>query len=205
MEKININWKSFIKGIEKGPISTYKIYAIIILEDVNEYKRGDVCYIGITTKSLGSRRSGHVHTRVHPTTNIGIVLIENTGNRYREGYYISLFKKMGCKLTNTLKGYTEKIPSVKEPKKIKPTDSYYQMNKQKLLDDMKKYQEEHKEELKEYRKKYYQEYWKDKEREQKELNKEQKEKAKLRSKEYYQKNKEKLKEQYLEKKLSNGK
>jgi len=153
-----------IKSIDKG-IGLYKIYALISLEDFNNIKKGDVIYIGITSKTLGGRLSGHKHEHYNWPSKIGILLIENTDDKSRESFFINFFKNMGCELLNINGGIrpnVEKKPKLsEEEKKIiksKKSKEYYLKNKERLIENMLRYQEKNKEKLKEYRREYYKEY-----------------------------------------------
>jgi hypothetical protein len=158
------NWRKLIKSIEKGE-GIYKIYALISSEDFNDIKKGDIIYIGITSKTLGNRLSGHKSEHINWPDKININLIENTNDKSRESFYIDFFKKMGCNLLNKNNGIRPNIE-----KKSKLTDeqkkerlkeyrkTYYLKNKEKLNDKMKLYQEKNKEKLKEYRREYYKQY-----------------------------------------------
>lgn len=154
-----MNWKYFIKSIPKNNKSKYKIYALIINEDNDRYKNGDIIYIGITSRSLGIRRSGHLNTIGY--RNISIILIENTDDNSRESYYINLFKSIGCDLLNINNGIKEKIFKEKlsdEEKLLKRRNKmreYYLKNREKLIENMKVYQDINKEKLKVYRKDRY--------------------------------------------------
>lgn len=154
-----MNWKYFIKSIEKNNPSKYKIYALIINEDIDGYKSGDVIYVGITSRSLGSRRSGHLCTLGY--NNISIVLIENTDDNSRESYYINLFRSIGCNLLNKISGISEKVVIEKisdEDRLLNRKNAmkkYYLNNKEKLRKNMEVYQDRNKDKLREYRKERY--------------------------------------------------
>jgi hypothetical protein len=154
-----MNWKYLIKSIDKGEKSKYKIYALIINEDIDSHRKGDVIYVGITTKSLGNRRSGHLDTIGY--SNISIILIENTDNSGRESYYINMFKSFGCNLLNKNNGISENIvkekPSNEERLLVRKekVKNYYQENKERIINNMRIYQEKNKERLKEYRRLKY--------------------------------------------------
>ncbi len=84
----------------------YKIYELINLETK------EVFYVGITKKSLGSRRSGHIpYVKSLGISRFGIRLIEETDDATRESYWIEEYKKNGHTLFNKNGGVGSKIPN----------------------------------------------------------------------------------------------
>lgn len=154
-----MNYRQLIKSFNKNEVSKYKIYALIINQDWSTYKAGDIFYIGITERSLGTRRSGHLN-KVGNNVGFGIMLIENTNNPGRESFYIDFFNKLGCNLMNISGGRV----GIREPKeRVRMTDEekllnrqkYYEENRDRLTSNMRKYQENNKERLQRYRREYY--------------------------------------------------
>lgn len=131
----------------------YKIYKLINL-DTNE-----IIYVGITKKSLGSRRSKHInYMKSYDIENFGIKLIEETDDNSRESYWIKYYKDNGYKLLNKNNGIKNKEKEKKIRKRLFCAKKYYLDNKEKIDNNNKEYQEKNKERLKEYRKNYYKEY-----------------------------------------------
>jgi len=159
-----MNWKSLIKSIDKKE-GKYKIYAVLSLEKFNNYNRNDIIYIGITSKTLGKRLSAHKSKyKSNPEwpSYIGICLIENTNSKSREGYYMKVFRDLGCKLLNVNNGMKEKkqnriklTDKEKKERRSRYDKEYYEKNKERMNAASTKYQKSEK--SKEYRKKYYRE------------------------------------------------
>jgi hypothetical protein len=118
----------------------YKIYKLIL--------EGEVVYIGQTTQSLKTRKSGHHKDKTFERVKESIIeLIEITTDKSRERFWIDYYLNQGCILFNKNKGcgYNKKEHNKK----------YKEENKEKILSEAKKYYEDNKEEVLKKKKKYY--------------------------------------------------
>jgi hypothetical protein len=128
----------------------YKIYAL--------QKDEFIYYIGITIRPLKERRKDgwkwSADNKFLKTCYMYV--LEETFDKQREYFYIQSFSQLGHPLVNKVDGSKCNEDNQKEYGK-----TYYKHNKEKCLNNMKKYQMEHKEEQQQYRKEYYKKYNKD--------------------------------------------